>query len=416
MFQFIHAADLHLDTQPGGLSDHPDEVAAVLCDASITAFGRLVDVAIERQVAFCVFAGDIYDGAERGVRAQLEFRRGLERLATAGIQSFVAHGNHDPVSEGWSAVTSWPEGVTVFDSGTPQTHLLEVNGATVAIHGVSYAEQATTDNLAVRFERSPEADFQVGVLHANVGGNADHDPYAPCSLADLTAVGLDYWALGHIHLRQTLQERRPAVVYPGNLQGRSFKPSEQGAKGAMVVSVEDGNVTAADFEAVDDLRFVAAELDISEHDDVGHLSDAIAEALDAERQTHPGRHLMVRLTLSGRGPVHRELARPAALGDLLESVRADRSGSNPVVWCASLRDRTQPQLDLDQLEASDDFVGSALSELTELVGPGGAADELLAALPDLRGLGVELPDPTDPDLVNRVRVLTADLLASERDS
>ena len=34
----------------------------------------------------------------------------------------------------------------------------------------------------------------------------------------------------------------PWVVYPGNLQARSPKPSEQGAKGAYVVTVSAGRV------------------------------------------------------------------------------------------------------------------------------------------------------------------------------
>ena len=44
----------------------------------------------------------------------------------------------------------------------------------------------------------------------------------------------DYWALGHIHLRQQLHEE-PPIVYPGNIQGRHR--NEQGLKGFYEVEL-----------------------------------------------------------------------------------------------------------------------------------------------------------------------------------
>ena len=73
-FRFLHAADLHLDTPFTRLTDVPEPVAAALRDASLQAFENLIDTAIAEQVAFVLFAGDIYDGAQRGVRAQLACR------------------------------------------------------------------------------------------------------------------------------------------------------------------------------------------------------------------------------------------------------------------------------------------------------------------------------------------------------
>ena len=79
-------------------------VAERLREASLAAFDTLVELCIDRDAAFLVVAGDVYDGPERGLRAQLRFRDGLARLSDAGIASFVVHGNHDPVETGWSAL------------------------------------------------------------------------------------------------------------------------------------------------------------------------------------------------------------------------------------------------------------------------------------------------------------------------
>ena len=72
-FRFLHAADLHLDTPFTGMRRVDASLVATLRDATTRAFDNLVNAALEHSVAFVVIAGDIYDGPERGVRAQLVF-------------------------------------------------------------------------------------------------------------------------------------------------------------------------------------------------------------------------------------------------------------------------------------------------------------------------------------------------------
>ena len=105
------------------------------------------------------------------------------------------------------------------------------------------------------------AAFTIGLLHANVGGNPDHDLYAPCSLDDLAQSGIDYWALGHVHTRQVMRERAPTVVYPGNPQGRH--PNEPGARGVYLVEVDASGSINLDFRATDTVRWEQASIDIS---------------------------------------------------------------------------------------------------------------------------------------------------------
>src|SRR5579871_5781784 len=75
-FCFVHAADLHLDTPFEGVRASAPDVADALADASLAAFDSIVALAISRRAAFLVVSGDVYDGPERGVRAQLRFHRG----------------------------------------------------------------------------------------------------------------------------------------------------------------------------------------------------------------------------------------------------------------------------------------------------------------------------------------------------
>ncbi len=394
-FRFLHAADLHLDTPFTRLTDVPDAVGETLRDASLQAFETLIDTAIEKDVAFVVFAGDLYDGAIRGVRAQLAFRHGMQRLSDRGIKAFIAYGNHDPAGEGWSAIEDFPEGVTVFGHDDVTSVDVVIDDLVVAtVSGISYETARTSDNLAVRFPPTKGRGFHIAVLHANVGGQADHEPYSPCSLDDLRAGGYHYWALGHIHRRQELGDGTPMVVYPGNLQGRSPKPSEQGAKGAVVVDV-DGTAATTTFVPLDVVRFQTVQVAIDDLSLDG-LEQALVDAATAALDTADGRSLILRADISGRGDLHDDLTALDRRAELLHRLRDLARHSTPFVWWDSFTWQTHPAIDIAERTAGDDFVADLLREV-EQTGP------LDAWVPELgveyrNWLGDLVPRADDPEL------------------
>jgi DNA repair protein SbcD/Mre11 len=367
-FRFVHAADLHLDTPFQGIAGPAPQVAQALRDASLQAWRNLVELTIARQAAFLLLAGDIYDGADRGLRAQLGFLDGLQRLAAAGIRTFIVHGNHDPL-DGWSAIRGWPSEVTVFGSDEVACVPVQAGGATVHVHGISYRTRDVRDNLARTFHADPGAALSIGLLHANVAGNAEHAAYAPCSLADLEAAGMHYWALGHVHKRQFLREGGPWVAYAGDTQGRSPKPSELGAKGALVVEVTDGVVQPPEFAPVDVVRFAACEVDIGGLADMPAVQARAAALIDELRRGAHGRALLVRVLLRGRGPAARDLCRADAPAGLRDELRAAFETADPFVWVESVRDQSRGALDLAALRERRDF-GAELLHLCEALQAG----------------------------------------------
>ena len=68
--------------------------------ATFEAYENIINLCISEQVDALLIAGDIYDGADRSLRAQRQFVDGLERLHEHGVRSFVCYGNHDPL-DGW---------------------------------------------------------------------------------------------------------------------------------------------------------------------------------------------------------------------------------------------------------------------------------------------------------------------------
>lgn len=385
-FRFVHAADLHLDTPFDGLARLGDGVPQVLRDASLQAWDNLVAETIRAEAAFLLLAGDIYDGPQRGLRAQLRFLDGLRRLSAAGIQVFMVHGNHDPVEEGWSAVRDWPEGVTVFPPGEMGSAPVERDGKRLAtVHGISYRQRETTENLALHFPKQAEPGFNVALLHCNLGSHAEHAAYSPCHLDDLRAAAIDYWALGHIHAHEVVSREQPCVVYPGVLQGRSPKPSEGGAKGAVVVDVADNRVERLEFRPLDVVRFERLTFDIAGIADLAGLRDALEDRAGEAASEADGRSLVLRAVLQGRGEVHEALRRsPDALSGLLQDLQESRGqegrgsslsgASSANVWWDRLSDRTAAKLDKEAIRERGDFSAELLQRSRSLMEDGAALE------------------------------------------
>jgi DNA repair exonuclease SbcCD nuclease subunit len=416
MFTFIHAADLHLDTPFAGIGKLSSRVSAALQDASLEAFDGLIELTLQEDAAFLLLAGDLYDGVQRGIRAQRRFEQGLRRLDARGIATFIVHGNHDPLG-GWSAIREWPDRVTVFGSDAAQAVPVVRDGVTIAtVHGLSHDRPQVTENLARRFRRTEAAGLHVGLLHANVGSHAEHAPYSPCSVDDLAATGLDYWALGHVHRRQILA-RQPWVVYPGNLQGRHPGPGERGAKGALVVTVEGGQVQEPRFEALDRIRFESLSIDTAAFEDVASLMRTLQQRADDLLQQHPGRGLILRAELVGRSSLYGEIRHPGRLDEILDELRRDQDRPGPPVWWEDLRNSASPPLDREAIRLRGDLSSKLLERQALLTVEAGEGERFLgesfAALERFAPLMGPLDESEMRALLEEAETLALDLLEGD---
>jgi DNA repair exonuclease SbcCD nuclease subunit len=401
-FKFVHAADLHLDTPFRGVPAGSG-LTGTFQQATFRAFSRIVDVCLREHVAFLLLAGDLFDAKDRSVRARLALRRELDRLDVAGIQTFIVHGNHDPLS-GDTGALGLPDSVKVFGADWEEVEVRREGRVLCRVQGVSYPEAEMRENLSARFRRTAP-DFTVGLLHANLGGVEGHANYAPCTVEELGARGLDYWALGHVHTRAEYPLVGGGVaVYPGNPQGRHV--NEPGERGCVLVEVEEGR-TRRRFVPVDRVRWHRLEVGLTGLGSLDGLVAAVTEQVDASCPDELEGHA-VRLTLTGRGPLHRELSRPEALGQLEADLREQLALRHPPVLLESLRDASRPELDLETVRLSGGFSGTLLAEAEALV----ARPEALAALwaedaelralgQRLRRLGVDALETPRPELVEQ---------------
>lgn len=415
--KFIHAADLHLDSPFSGLSSLKPELATVFQEATFEAYDSLIELALRERADFLLVAGDIYDGADRSLRAQLRFRKGLERLAAANIPAYVVHGNHDPL-DGWSSRLGWPEAVTVFPGDGVRKAVYRKDGREAAvIQGVSYPTREIKENLALQFSRKDSDIFYIGLLHCNLGANTGHAPYAPCTVKDLEKAGLDYWALGHVHTRAVHPLGDKALaVYPGNTQGRH--PGESGERGAMLVTVDSGGGTEARFIATDRMRWESAALDLAGLSAVDDLLCALESLISGLVDKTGGCRLVLRISLEGRSALHSALNRSGELEGILSELRERQGSGMPQVWIDRLEDRTRPLIDLEKRRRSDPFLVGLLDEFeTLLTGLSSSREEILSGLGELYGNPRVRKNLSEPDesrlreLIERARTICVDRLA-----
>ncbi len=318
-FTFLHCADLHLGSPLLGLSEKDAAVAERFAAASRAAFSALVDEAIEAKVAFVLIAGDVYDGEWKDNSIGLFFNREVSRLRRAEIPVFLIKGNHDAESVVTSAI-KLPDNVAVFSTRRPETHLLE--SLRVALHGRSFPDRAVHENWAVEYPAPKSGWFNIGLLHTSCDGRVGHATYAPCTVRDLTTRGYDYWALGHVHEYEILA-RDPWVVYPGNLQGRSIR--ECGAKGAVLVDVEDGRIVGEPRRLiVDRARFAELRIDVSEAVREEEVLRSIRSQAEPIARSAVDRLIAARVRLTDALPLQRFLqAGRAQFADEVRSVLLD---------------------------------------------------------------------------------------------
>ena len=368
--RFLHAADIHLDSPLTGLSAYPDAPTELLRTATRDAFDNLVSLALDEAVDFLVIAGDLYDGSWKDFNTGIYFARQMGRLKAAGIPVFVLHGNHDAESE-MTRRLSLPDNVHVFPASRAGS--FELPGLQVALHGRSFKNAATTEDLVPGYPAPRQGWFNIGVLHTALEGYAAHASYAPCSMAELHAKGYQYWALGHVHEHQ-LWQGDSTIAFPGNLQGRNIR--ETGAKGALLITADDGEVTSVERVFVDVLRWHRLAVDVSAASTLPEASRLVGGALEAllaaQTDSLP---MAVRVSLTGRCAAHGELFGLEA--QLRAEVLAQAAAiAAERMWIEKVVIETQPPETAQALAARAD----AVADLQAILETAPGDDALVAAL------------------------------------
>ncbi len=389
----IHAADLHLGSPLYAVrnrfsedEDDRDRAEELLSNVP-KAFDNLVDITLEEQADILVLAGDIYDGAEQEYKLQETFVKGLEKLVEGGVNVFIVHGNHDPLIAKTPNDIPLPKEVVVFRN-TDKAEIQKVklkSGEVIEVAGISYKETKEKRHLARDFFNSEVLPVEspktsIAVLHTNLSGSSDHADYAPSKIEDLKNAPIGYWALGHIHRRQydkldDSNDRR-WWAYPGNLQGRSTKPSECEPKGCLVVPIHHDGFAEPYFRHCDTVRFgnISIPLDsemrekIDDEDDLKEaLNNALAEAINHFHQNEQeSKPCIFSVELTGVTDNYIKLESWDEGKTLLSNFREYTRSAFPDCLIMKVKAKYYPLSNLEEQITNDSLVGSILEALESL--------------------------------------------------
>lgn len=356
MFRFIHAADIHLDSPLRGLSRYESAPAESIRDACRRAFENLVNLAIEEKVSFVLLAGDLYDGDWKDYSTGIFLSQQMGRLGKHNILVFTVAGNHDAANRMTKALDS-PTNMKTLSTRKVET--IKLDDLSVAIHGRSFGTQHVDENLAAGFGTAEKGLFNIGLLHTSLDGREDHAVYAPCSVDDLRSKGYQYWALGHIHKQEFVSED-PWIVFPGCIQGRHIK--EAGAKGCVLVTVENNTVSTAEKCSLDVLRWVECVVDLTDAAEMRDVLERTRKSIEIERTSADGRPMAMRIRLEGSTSISDEIAAyPERLEQQIKALGAEIAGDE--LWIERIENAAVGKLELESALSDDSIFGKLLKDI-----------------------------------------------------
>ena len=364
MIKIVHAADLHLDSAFSALSG---EQAAMLRREQ----RRIVeDIAAEAErisADLLLFSGDLFDSDRC-------FSETAEALCRAFEQTrariFISPGNHD----WYSANSPWtrmklPENVHVFTS--PAIEKVELPELNCTVWGAAFI----SDSAAAPLEgfRVDNVGMNIMVLHGDV--DFPDSKYGYISTDNISASGLDYLALGHVHKFGGIQSAGDTFyAYPGCAMGRGF--DETGEKGILCGSVEKGRCDMR-FLPLSGRRYEILHVDISGCEDT-------AAAVKAALPENCGRDIY-RVILGGER-------------DEVPNVPALERDLEGLCCRLEIRDATRPKVELWAAAEENTLKGGFLRRMKMLYDAAQSEDERnriikavsygLAALENREGGGI----------------------------
>lgn len=330
MIQFIHTADWHLDSPFAALDA---EAAAARRRELRELPNRLADYVNDYGITLVLLCGDLFDSTAPYRDTAETLARALGRMRARVL---IAPGNHDCYGPAWENIL-WPDNVYIFR----ENRMTDLTVGDVVFHGAAFTSAEQTAGLLQGFSAPQDGKVHIGLLHGEItGGESRYDPIHP---EQITASGLDYLALGHIHKRtEPVRCGRTLTAYPGCIEGRGF--DETGEKGFYQGTIgEDGTVSAA-FVPFAKRKYEAITVDVT-----GQPPRAAVEAALTEETKND----IYRITLTGE--TGEGGAEPAALEETLRER----------FYALEVRDETRMAQDVWARAGEDSLRGLFLGKLRQ---------------------------------------------------
>jgi DNA repair exonuclease SbcCD nuclease subunit len=329
-FRFVHASDFHLEQPLAGVADVPEHLRELFLEAPYAAAARVFETALTEQAAFLILSGDILHPLYAGPRGAMFLCEQFQRLAQREIAVYWLGGMVDPPDQ-WPQSIALPGNVHVFSRGRVDEFVHEHDSTPIArLLGIS------SDPNQVRCTHpTGQRLIRAGDFHADSGGLPTIAiAYGSADPAALLARDIHYWALGGRHDRATPACTPHVIHYCGSPQGR--RPEESAVHGCTLVQVDEKQQFRTSLVPTDAVRWLGERILVDKDTIQADLETRFRERIHSLCESAPNSHLLITWTISGGGPLVKQLQCDRLAADLLDRLRADYGFSSPSAWSLSI--------------------------------------------------------------------------------
>lgn len=219
--KFLHMADNHLDTPFVELGQAIDKAESRRRELKET-FAKGLELAANNSVDVVLISGDLFEH-KYVEKSTIKFINDKFREISL-IKVFITPGNHDPfVQNSYYINYDWADNVFIFGGHFEKFSLPQLNAN---IWGVGFNDFYVGNSMIEGIDQEEKEKINVLLTH----GTVDIDPngrYHPLSSKNLSQMGFDYCALGHIH--KMIMDEKNKIYNPGSPEPLGFdEPEEHG--------------------------------------------------------------------------------------------------------------------------------------------------------------------------------------------
>jgi len=237
--KILHTSDVHLDayTLPHVALAHEKR------DKILTAFRRVIDLALAEEVDLMVIAGDFFDSS-RAPEEVLEFA--VQQLRRLSAPVVILPGNHDCLAHNsvYRRVDFPRQCSNVHVIGDDRGELLTFSELDLALWGRANLDPPMLKPLEGLPPRGPQR-WQVALAHGHLLLPQRHIMTSlPITVEEIAASGVDYLALGHWEFFQDVSTPPVVACYSG--APMPLMPGLEDKGRVVLVHLEDGQGARAE--------------------------------------------------------------------------------------------------------------------------------------------------------------------------
>ncbi|MYD42760.1 MAG: hypothetical protein F4W90_02585 [Gammaproteobacteria bacterium] len=232
--RFIHTSDVHLDsTSTRGEVEGYRNVAE-------HAFAQVVHAVVRDEPDLFLIVGDLFDHARIKDR---DFEFVQTQLAKVRCPVILIPGNHDVHDENsvWKKHNPHELGTHVYPIMQLDGDLLEFPALQTTVWGRAMDEHSPSFEPLAGVKRNAPNHWFVGLAHGQVVNQRVNGSSSQITHDEIATSGLDYLALGHVHVWDTFEFGEVTACYSGS-PVQAFASSHGGFYAAVELNPTDGVV------------------------------------------------------------------------------------------------------------------------------------------------------------------------------